>query len=150
MLKHWKGVEELKLAAGDCWTSTNRSALRQSEANYRNLLQTANSVIIRYDPQGRIRYINDYGVKFLGYEEHQILGRTLFETIIPDIETSGRDVKPFIHDLLRTLNQIPQNRQNLCRDGWRVWVAWSNKPSSMNRRCRWNLIGWTWHHPCRE
>ncbi|MBD2536613.1 AAA family ATPase, partial [Nostoc flagelliforme FACHB-838] len=77
------------------------AALRQSEANYRNLLQTANSVIIRYDPQGRIRYINDYGVKLLGYEEHQILGRTLFETIIPDIEISGRDVKPFVHDLLR-------------------------------------------------
>ncbi|MBD2534771.1 AAA family ATPase, partial [Nostoc flagelliforme FACHB-838] len=77
------------------------AALRQSEANYRNLLQTANSVIIRYDPQGRIHYINDYGVKLLGYEEHQILGRTLFETIIPDIEISGRDVKPFVHDLLR-------------------------------------------------
>jgi PAS domain S-box-containing protein len=35
------------------------AALRQSEANYRNLLQTANSIIVRYDPQGRIRYIND-------------------------------------------------------------------------------------------
>lgn len=104
------------------------AALRQSEANYRNLLQTANSVIIRYDPQGRIRYINDYGVKLLGYEEHQILGRTLFETIIPDIETSGRDVKPFIHDLLRNPQSYPQtDGENLCRDGRRVWVAWSNQ-----------------------
>lgn len=66
------------------------AALRQSEANYRNLLQTANSVIIRYDTQGRIRYINDYGVKLLGYEEHQIVGRTVFETIIPEAELSGR------------------------------------------------------------
>ncbi|AUB44500.1 Protein kinase-like domain (plasmid) [Nostoc flagelliforme CCNUN1] len=104
------------------------AALRQSEANYRNLLQTANSVIIRYDPQGRIRYINDYGVKFLGYEEHQILGRTLFETIIPDIETSGRDVKPFVHDLLRNPQSYPQGEgENLCRDGRRVWVVWSNQ-----------------------
>ena len=104
------------------------AALRQSEANYRNLLQTANSVIIRYDPQGRIRYINDYGVKFLGYEEHQILGRTLFETIIPDIETSGRDVRPFIHALLRNPQSYPQtDGENLCRDGRRVWVAWSNQ-----------------------
>ncbi|MBW4623084.1 MAG: PAS domain S-box protein [Cyanosarcina radialis HA8281-LM2] len=104
------------------------AALRQSEANYRNLLQTANSVIIRYDPQGRIRYINDYGVKLLGYEEHQILGRTLFETIIPDIELSGRDVKPFIHDLLRNPQSYPQtDSENLCRDGRRVWVAWSNQ-----------------------
>lgn len=104
------------------------AALRQSEANYRNLLQTANSVIIRYDPQGRIRYINDYGVKFLGYEEHQILGRTLFETIIPDIETSGRDVRPFIRDLLRNpQSYLRGENENLCRDGRRVWVAWSNQ-----------------------
>jgi len=52
-------------------------ALRQSEANYRNLVQTANSVIIRFDTQGRIQYLNDYGQRFFGYEEHQILGRTL-------------------------------------------------------------------------
>ncbi|MBW4594472.1 MAG: AAA family ATPase [Brasilonema angustatum HA4187-MV1] len=104
------------------------AALRQSEANYRNLLQTANSVIIRYDPQGRIRYINDYGVKFLGYEEHQILGRTLLETIVPEIETSGRDVRPFIHDLLRNPKSYPQGEgENLCRDGRRVWLAWSNQ-----------------------
>ncbi len=104
------------------------AALRQSEANYRNLLQTANSVIIRYDSQGRIRYINDYGVKLLGYEEHQILGRTLFETITPDIETSGRDVKPFVHDLLRNPQSYPQGEgENLCRDGRRVWMTWSNQ-----------------------
>jgi len=104
------------------------AALRQSEANYRNLLQTANSVIVRYDPQGRIRYINDYGVKLLGYEEHEILGRTLFETIIPDIETSGRDVKPLVHDLLRNPQLYPQGEgENLCRDGRRVWMSWSNQ-----------------------
>jgi PAS domain S-box-containing protein len=104
------------------------AALRQSESNYRNLLQTANSVIIRYNTQGRIRYINDYGVKLLGYEEHQIVGRTLFETIIPDIETSGRDVKPFVHDLLRNPQLYPQGEsENLCRDGRRVWMAWSNQ-----------------------
>jgi PAS domain S-box-containing protein len=104
------------------------AALRQSEANYRNLLQTANSVIIRYDPQGRIRYINDYGVKLLGYEEHEIVGRTLFETIIPDIEISGRDVRPMVHDLLRNPQSYPQGEgENLCRDGRRVWMAWSNQ-----------------------
>ncbi|MEP0914817.1 PAS domain S-box protein [Leptolyngbya sp. GB1-A1] len=104
------------------------AALRQSEANYRNLLQTANSVIIRYDTQGRIHYINDYGVKLLGYEEHEILGRTVFETILPDIELSGRDMKPFVRDLLRNPQSYPQGEgENLCRDGRRVWMAWSNQ-----------------------
>jgi PAS domain S-box-containing protein len=104
------------------------AALRQSEANYRNLLQTANSVIIRYDPQGRIRYINDYGVKLLGYEEHEILGRTVFETIIPEAELSGRDMRPFVHDLLRNPQSYPQGEgENLCQDGRRVWMEWSNQ-----------------------
>ncbi len=104
------------------------AALRQSEANYRNLLQTANSVIIRYDPQGRIRYINDYGVKLLGYEEHEILGRTVFETIIPEAELSGRDMRPFVRDLLRNPQSYPRGEgENLCRDGRRVWVVWSNQ-----------------------
>ncbi|NJL40732.1 MAG: PAS domain S-box protein, partial [Leptolyngbyaceae cyanobacterium SM1_4_3] len=104
------------------------AALRQGEANYRNLLQTANSVIIRYDQQGRIHYINDYGVKLLGYEEHEILGRTVFETIIPEAELSGRDIRPVVHDLLRNPQSYPQtDGENLCRDGRRVWVAWSNQ-----------------------
>ncbi len=104
------------------------AALRQSEANYRNLLQTANSVIIRYDTQGRIHYINDYGVKLLGYEEHEILGRTVFETIIPEAELSGRDMRPFVHDLLRNPQAYPKGEgENLCRDGRRVWMEWSNQ-----------------------
>jgi PAS domain S-box-containing protein len=104
------------------------AALRQSEADYRNLLQTANSVILRYDPQGRMRYINDYGVKLLGYEEHQILGRTIFETIIPEAELSGRDMRPFVHDLLRNPQSYPKGEgENLCRDGRRVWMEWSNQ-----------------------
>ncbi|MBD2100006.1 PAS domain S-box protein [Leptolyngbya sp. FACHB-261] len=104
------------------------AALRQSEANYRNLLQTANSVIVRYDPQGRIRYINDYGVKLLGYEEHEIVGRTVFETIIPEAELSGRDVRSMVHDLLRNPQSYPQGEgENLCRDGRRVWMVWSNQ-----------------------
>nr|MBD3887641.1 PAS domain S-box protein [Phormidium tenue FACHB-886] len=104
------------------------AALRQSEANYRNLLQTANSIIIRYDTQGRIHYINDYGVKLLGYEEHEIVGRTVFETIIPEAELSGRDVKPFVHNLLRDPQSYPQGEgENLCRDGRRVWMVWSNQ-----------------------
>ena len=104
------------------------AALRQSEANYRNLLQTANSVIICYDMQGRIRYINDYGVKLLGYEEHEIVGRTVFETIVPEAELSGRDMRPFVHALLRNPQSYPQGEgENLCRDGRRVWMSWSNQ-----------------------
>jgi len=109
------------------------AALQQSEANYRNLIQTANSIILRTDREGRIRYMNDYGLSFFGYEEDQILGRTLLETIVPETEISGRDLKQFVHNLFHNLEaSLPQaylqtENENLCRDGRRVWVAWSNQ-----------------------
>nr|WP_277876131.1 PAS domain S-box protein [Chroococcidiopsis sp. [FACHB-1243]] len=103
-------------------------ALRQSEANYRNLVQTANSIIIRYDPQGRIQYLNDYGLRFFGYEEHEILGRTLLETLVPETDSCGGDRKQFVHDLFQNPKSYLQTEgENLCRDGRRVWVAWSNQ-----------------------
>ncbi len=103
-------------------------ALRQSEANYRNLVQTANSIIIRFDTQGRIRYLNDYGQKFFGYEESHILGRTLLETIIPETETSGRDLKQFVSNLFQDPDSfLRMENENICRDGKRVWITWSNK-----------------------
>jgi PAS domain S-box-containing protein len=103
-------------------------ALRQSEANYRNLVQTANSIIIRFDTEGRIQYLNDYGLRFFGYEADQILGRTLLETIVPETETSGRDLRQFVCDLFQHPESYLQTEnENLCRDGRRVWVSWSNQ-----------------------
>ncbi|NEU78086.1 PAS domain S-box protein [Nostoc sp. UIC 10630] len=109
------------------------AALQRSEANYRNLIQTANSIILRTDRQGRIRYMNDYGLSFFGYEEDQILGHTLLETIVPETETSGRNLKQLVHNLFQNLeDSLPQaylqtENENLCRDGRRVWIAWSNQ-----------------------
>ncbi|MEH2076506.1 MAG: AAA family ATPase [Nostoc sp.] len=107
------------------------AALQKSETNYRNLVQTANSIILRVDAQGRIQYLNDYGLRFFGYEEHQILGRTLLETIVPEIESSGRNLKQFIHDVyynrLDPSSYLQMENENLCQDGRRVWVSWSNQ-----------------------
>ncbi|MBD0337123.1 MAG: PAS domain S-box protein, partial [Cyanobacteria bacterium Co-bin13] len=44
------------------------AALRQREAEYRLLVETANSVILKWDTQGTVLYLNDYGQKFFGYD----------------------------------------------------------------------------------
>lgn len=77
--------------------------------------------------------MNDCGLEFFGYEKHQILERTLLETIVPETETSGRDLKQFVHNLFENVeSHLPESylqteNENLCRDGRRVWVAWSNQ-----------------------
>jgi PAS domain S-box-containing protein len=114
------------------YSSENRCRCFQSAYWGRVYFDTANSIIIRSDMQGRIQYLNDYGLRFFGYEEHEILGRTLLETIVPEIDSCGRDLKQFVHNLFHDPESYLQSylqteNENLCRDGRRVWVAWSNQ-----------------------
>jgi PAS domain S-box-containing protein len=50
-------------------------ALRKSESNYRELIQSANSIILRMDRQGVLTFINSYGLQLFGYSEDQLLGK---------------------------------------------------------------------------
>ncbi|HEY9748331.1 MAG TPA: PAS domain S-box protein [Allocoleopsis sp.] len=104
-------------------------ALKASEAQYRDLVQTANCIILRWDTTGTIRFINDYGTRFFGFEPGELIGRNVVGTIVPDTETSGRDLQM----LMIAIHQHPEDyahneNENCCQDGRRVWIAWANKP----------------------
>jgi PAS domain S-box-containing protein len=67
--------------------------LRQSEQKYRELVQNANSIILRWTRDGRIAFINEFGQKFFGFSEAELLGRHVMETIVPrNAESGGRDL----------------------------------------------------------
>ncbi|MEH2139052.1 PAS domain S-box protein [Nostoc sp.] len=104
-------------------------ALRQSEAQYRDLVQTANCMILRWDDQGNIIFLNDYGRRLFGFDIEEIIGRNVIGTIVPETETSGRDLQSLMVDIC----QYPENylfneNENLCKNGDRVWIVWANKP----------------------
>ncbi|OUL34037.1 PAS domain S-box protein [Nostoc sp. 106C] len=104
-------------------------ALRQSEVQYRDLVQTANCIILRWDSNGDIIYLNDYGQKLFGFDAQEITGRNVVGTIVPETETSGRDLQRLMVDIC----QYPENylfneNENLCKNGDRVWIVWANKP----------------------
>ncbi|NJP10692.1 MAG: PAS domain S-box protein [Leptolyngbyaceae cyanobacterium RU_5_1] len=104
-------------------------ALQASEAQYRDLVQTANSIILRWDASGRIRFLNDYGQRFFGYSEQEILGRHVVGTIVPQTESSGRDLQQLIQDICEHPDRYLQNEnENIRCNGERVWLAWANRP----------------------
>jgi PAS domain S-box-containing protein len=108
--------------------SRTEMELRASEAKYRDLVQSANSVILRFDRAGLITYVNDFGLQFFGYKEEEILGRSIVGTIVPEIDSSGQNLATVMRDLLEDPEGYSNNEnENVCRNGTRVWVAWSNK-----------------------
>jgi PAS domain S-box-containing protein len=104
-------------------------ALRQSEAKYRELVQNANSLIVRFDTEGRFKFFNEYAQQFFGYTEAEILGRSMLDTILPTVRSNGRSIASQIEDFMSDPEKYPTNElENMRRNGERVWVTWTNRP----------------------
>ncbi len=101
--------------------------LADSERKYRELVQTANSVVLRWGRDGIIHFINEPGAHLLGYEPEELIGRSV-QTLVPEVESTGRDLSSLVQDILdRPEQYLYSPNENLRKDGTRVWVAWTNK-----------------------
>ena len=103
-------------------------ALEANEAKYRELVQNANSIILRMDPKGNVTFFNEFAQMFFGYTEEEMLGCSVVGTIVPETESSGRDLDFMIKDIgIHPEKYINNENENMRRNGERVWVAWTNK-----------------------
>jgi two-component system cell cycle sensor histidine kinase/response regulator CckA len=103
-------------------------ALKNSEEKYRELVQNANSIILRMDTRGTITFFNEFAQEFFGYSENEVLGKNVVGTIVPKTETTGRDLSEMIHDIgIRPERYATNENENMRKNGERVWVAWTNK-----------------------
>ena len=125
-----KAYDELELRVQQRTAELEKAniALTESESNYRDLVQNANSMIIRFDMSGRIRYFNEFACAFFGYSYEEIIGASVLETIVPRAESSGRNLWRHMDDLMARPDQYMINvNENVRRNGERVWVSWTNK-----------------------
>ena len=67
--------------------------LKKNEKKYRQLVEDANSIILRMDARGRVTFFNRFAQKFFGYKKSEIVGRSVIGTITPVTESAGRDLK---------------------------------------------------------
>lgn len=104
-------------------------ALRRSEAKYRELVQNANSMIIRFDTNGRITFFNEYAQEFFGYSEEEILGRKIIDTLLPRIDSNGRNLEAELDNFFTHPEEFKNIAlENVLRNGECVVVAWTNRP----------------------
>ncbi|MDD5436005.1 MAG: ATP-binding protein [Candidatus Omnitrophica bacterium] len=119
------GVEARRHAAK---LAEANDVLRKSEAEYRELVQNANSIILRMDMNGSVTFFNEFAQNFFGYKEKEILGKNVVGTIVPRSDSSGKDLTAMIDDMSRHPGRYVNNEnENTVRGGRRVWIAWTNK-----------------------
>ena len=96
---------------------------------YRELVDCTNSIILRWNSDGKITFINNFGQEFFGFSQDELLGRNVIGTIVPETDHSGKDLVKMIRDIgARPERYVSNQNENMRRDGERVWISWTNRP----------------------
>ena len=102
--------------------------LAESERKYRELVEQANSIILRWTSTGQITFLNEFGQRFFGYAAAEILGRHVIGTIVPPTDSNSRDMRQLMEQICADPKAFEQNdNENMRRNGERVWISWANR-----------------------
>ena len=103
--------------------------LQTSEKKYRELVQNANSIILRLDTGGKIIFFNEFAQRFFGYTEKELIGKYAGSIILP---VSGANRSRF-EKLTEFLQKDPERpvvseNETVKKSGKMVWIAWTYRP----------------------
>ncbi len=98
----------------------------QTEKNFsKNLLETANTIVLTLDKNADITSFNKFAEKLTGYEKNEVLGRNLFEMFIPE-----RDRVNIPEVFVNALKQMPEvstyENAIITKSGEERLISWSN------------------------
>ncbi len=91
-------------------------------------MQSANTIVLRWDLQGRVTFLNEFGLEFFGFTLAELAGRSVVGSIVPETDTSGHDLGQMIAELLKHPERYVNNEnENVRQNGDRVWITWRNR-----------------------
>jgi PAS domain S-box-containing protein len=100
--------------------------LAESERRYRELVECANSLILRFDATGRLVFVNDYAERLLGYTRAEMLaGQAVFWPATPP------DLSSLLARAMSSPESLAEGRsenQVTSKDGRRMYLHWDNRP----------------------
>ncbi len=101
----------------------NEEKLKENE----QLVSNVNSIMLKWKPDGKISFINNYGSKIFGYKKNELIGKSA-TVLVPKKESSGRDLTYLIKNITKHPKKYLFNEnENIKKNGIRFWVAWTNR-----------------------
>jgi PAS domain S-box-containing protein len=98
------------------------SALAESEARYRSVVESQTALICRYLPDTTLTFVNDAYCRYFGKTRDELVGRRFLE-LIPD--TAREAAQRHVESLIREPRVVREEHEVLLADGrigWQVWV----------------------------
>jgi PAS domain S-box-containing protein len=104
-----------------------------SEKKYRDLVENANSIILRRDAENKVTFFNEFAQRRFGYTEDEIIGKSIFGTILADTRETRKEFDVLIKALHTDPDtHIVKETRSELRTGESVWITWTHKPIMNN------------------
>ncbi len=103
--------------------------LLKARKEYEELVENVNAIVLRWKPDGKVKFINKYGLEFFKFKEDEIVGKSVLDTIVPHYDDSGNDLYKMIKKISENPEEFIYNEnENVDKYGNRYWIVWRNKP----------------------
>jgi PAS domain S-box-containing protein len=102
------------------------SRLIESERRYRELVENAHALILRFDATGRLVFVNEYTERLLGYSRKELLGGEVSFWPPAPANLSGLLARAMTAP--ETLAGNESENMVTARGGRQVFVHWDNRP----------------------
>ncbi|MBF0473601.1 MAG: PAS domain S-box protein, partial [Nitrospirae bacterium] len=103
-----------------------REKLLESEKKYRELVESAKSIILRWDNNGTITFINKYALELLGYTEQEVVGRNVIGTIISETDKDFEMFMSLKKDIVSCPTLLNTYEHSILKNGEKIWISWTN------------------------
>ena len=100
-----------------------------SEKKYRDLVENANSIIMRLSISGNVTFFNEFAQHFFMYDEKDILGKRSEDTLLKGQTQKSQNFEWLVSSFQSDPDkQIITEMETILNNGKKVWITWTNKP----------------------
>ena len=121
-------MKHLEIMIDNAIYKSNADArIRESEERYRQLVELAMSVILRWNTRGTVTFINEYGAILFGYWKEDLVGRNIMGTIVDETDTMGKNLRAMLEEIVTHPEKHHTNEnENTTKDSRHLWMHWQN------------------------
>lgn len=101
-----------------------KQALRQNMEKYRRMVETVPLAVIVYDPQSRVLEWNEAARRIFGWNREEVLGKSVFDFLIPESETGG--VREVFDTAKKKGTSHSHINKNFRKDGQKILCKWED------------------------
>lgn len=106
---------------------THIEQVNKDEQYYKQIVDLANVAIVKFDKDLYITDFTGNSEMIFGYRKEEVIGQHLQKTIVPKVDSTGKNLGKLIKDMILDTKTFEYNiNENIRKDGKRIWMQWYN------------------------